>query len=167
MHILSTAVSARRVSQSSTHDGKSFRKTINSSDEASASEAKHASRYPRLCRHLRKTSALRHPLRAIPPSAFALSKKSVSHDKRRGFALPSHDPPPRARKTSFKRPRRGKPLGHAPLRPISTALGQLPIPKKRTIAASGEIDAVAKPSLSRAGKPFSARTFNEPSGNAP
>lgn len=162
MYILSTAISARRVSQSSAHDGESFRKPINSSDEASASKAKRASRHPRLCRHLRKTSALRHPPRAILPAPSPSRRKARLTIRGGGFALPSHDPPPRARKTSFKRPRRGKSLGRAPFRPISTALGQLPIPKKRTIAASGEIGAAAKPNLSHAERPFSARTFDKP-----
>ena len=95
MHILSTAVSARRVSQSSTHDGKSFRKTINSSDEASASKAKRASRRPRLCRHLRKTSALRHPPGAILPAPSPSRRKARLTIRGGGFALPSHDPPAR------------------------------------------------------------------------
>ena len=93
MHILSTAVSARRVSQSSTHDGESFRKPINSSDEASASKAKRASRHPRLCRHLRKTSALRHPPRAILPAPSPSRRKARLTIRGGGFALPSHDPP--------------------------------------------------------------------------
>ena len=93
MYILSTAISARRVSQSSAHDGESFRKPINSSDEASASKAKRASRHPRLCRHLRKTSALRHPPRAILPAPSPSRRKARLTIRGGGFALPSHDPP--------------------------------------------------------------------------